>query len=156
MNKLRTTRARRGLAACGHVGLILAMLTCALTLASDRFEPRLYDLVVTTQMPHLDENLRYTKTREKRCLGREDFTSAFPILRHPALQGCTLRNETRDADDNLVYELTCEGKQASTGIAAWRLTNSGIVGVLSVKMGGKNLTFGQRLEGKPLGTCSAN
>ena len=153
MNKT-TTRASRGLAACGHLVLIVAMLTCARTLASDRFEPRLYDLVVTTQMPHLDENLRYTKTREKRCLGREDFTSAFPILRHPALQGCTLRNETRDADDNLVYELTCEGKQASTGIAAWHLTNSGIVGVLSVKMGGKNLTFGQRIDGTPIGGCT--
>jgi hypothetical protein len=136
------------------MALLLAVLTWGITRASDLFEPRLYDLVVTTQMPHLDENLRYTKTRERRCLSGEDFTTAFPVLRHPALKGCTLRNERRDDDDNLVYELACEGKQATTGIAAWHVSSSGIVGVLSVKMGGKNLTFGQRIDGTPVGACT--
>jgi hypothetical protein len=107
-------------------------------------------------MPNLDENLRYTTTREERCLGHEDLTTAFPVLRHPALQGCNLRNQKHEKDDTLHYELVCEGRNGTTGMAAWRVREDTIIGVLRVKMGGKNLTFGQRIDGTPLGPCTSD
>jgi hypothetical protein len=139
-----------------HTLFFLSALVCSLALASDRVEPRLYDVVITTSMPNLDENLRYTTTREERCLGHEDLTTAFPVLRHPALQGCTLSNEKHDKDDTLHYELVCESGHGTTGIAAWQIRDRRISGVLTVKMGGKNLIFGQRIDGTPLGPCTSD
>jgi hypothetical protein len=118
-------------------------------------ERRLYELVTTTSMPHLEENLRYTTTREERCLSHDDLATAFSVLSHPALKGCKLGNETRQNNETLHYELACKEGNGTKGNATWRISESGIVGVLSLKMGGKNLTFGQRIDGKSLGACSA-
>jgi hypothetical protein len=41
-------------------------------------------------------------------------------------------------------------------MAAWRVREDTIIGVLRVKMGGKNLTFGQRIDGTPLGPCTSD
>ena len=154
MNKAGIIFATRGLAICGYVAVILAALTYVIARASDRLEPRLYDIVITTNMPNLEENLRYTTTREKRCFGHEDFSSAFPVLKHPALKGCVLRNEVREDADTVVFQLVCTGDSGTAGTAAWHIRESGITGLLSVKMGGKNLTFGQRIEGTSLGACT--
>jgi hypothetical protein len=135
------------------VALLLAVLTWGITRASDLFEPRLYEVVITTNMPNLEENLRYTTTREKRCLGQDDLARAFPVLKHPALKGCVLRDEVREGADTLLLQLVCPGDSGTAGMAAWHVRDSGITGVLSVKMGGKNLTFGQRITGTPLGAC---
>jgi hypothetical protein len=140
-------------AACSCVLLISAAPTYSR--GSVALERRLYELVTTTNMPHLEENLRYTEIREERCLGHEDLATAFSALRHPALKGCKLGNETRDDNEALHYELACKEGNGTKGKATWRITESGIVGVLSLKMGGKNLTFGQRIDGKSLGACSA-
>ena len=153
MNKAGIIVATRGLAICGYVAVILAALTYVIARASDRLEPRLYDVVITTNMPNLEENLRYTTTRERRCLGRADFTSAFPVLKHPAFKGCVLRDEVREGPDTLLFQLVCAGDSGTAGMASWQVRESGIAGLLSVKMGGKNLTFYQRITGKPLGAC---
>jgi hypothetical protein len=154
MNKARIIVATRGLAICGCVAVILATLTYVIARASDRLEPRLYDVVITTNMPNLEENLRYTTTREKRCLGHEDLTSAFPVLKHPALKGCALRDEIREGADTLVFQLVCAGDSGTAGMATWHIREIGITGMLSIKMGGKNLTFGQRIDGTALGACT--
>jgi hypothetical protein len=103
----------------------------------------LYDVVIETGMPNLEENLRYTTTREERCLSEADFASAFPILKHPSLAGCELEEVT--------YVLECEGNHGTTGKATWRTTGGVIHGTLNVKLGGKNMTLYQRLTAKPLG-----
>ncbi len=144
-----------GLLACWCCALVLsAALIYSLARASDFMEPRLYEVVTSTSMPHLEENLRYTTTRGQRCLGRDDFLTAFPALSHPALKGCVLGNGTREGDDTLHFELLCEGGHGTTGIAAWRVRENHISGVLRVKLGGKNLTFFQRIDGTPVGDCS--
>jgi hypothetical protein len=120
--------------------------------ASDLLAPRLYEVVSETGMPHLEENLRYTITREQRCLSQADLASAFPVLSHAALKGCTLGDETRQ-DDTVSYALACEGGHGTTGHATWRIGGHQISGLLSVRLGGKNLTFYQRITGKPLGAC---
>lgn len=89
-------------------------------------------------MPNLEENLRYATTRERRCLSLDDFDSLFPILRHPSLEGCRLDERHR---------LVCANPQVASGAAWLETAGERIAGALEVKMGGKNMTFSQRIEG---------
>lgn len=113
---------------------------------------RLYNVTVETGMPHLEENLRYAITRSERCLSRKDLASAFPILGHPSLAGCTLREQSSD-EETIVYTLICGPSAGTTGTATWRIGKHVIRGTLDVKLGGKNMTFYQRVTGIRVGEC---
>ena len=96
-------------------------------------------------MPNLEENLRYATTREQRCLQLDEFASLFPILRHPSLAGCRLDDERRRGS-SARYRLACASPQVASGAARLDAAGERIVGILEVKMGGKNMTFSQRIE----------
>lgn len=131
----------------------LAALFASCVPASDTVLARRYDVTTETGMPHLEENLRYTVTRDERCLARKDLGSAFPMLGHPSLAGCKLQEESQ-RDDTIMYVLVCEGAHGTTGSATWRMGERIIRGTLDVKLGGKNMTFYQRVTGTLLGECS--
>jgi hypothetical protein len=95
-------------------------------------------------MPHLEENLRYAIRHEKRRLTQQDLPTLFPVLEHPALKTCRLANETREVA-RITYKLICENTQATTGEAVWNLGKHQTTGTLTVKLGGKNMTFYQRV-----------
>jgi len=133
------------------IDLVLHLFACP---ASDTAPARLYALTSETGMPHLEENLRYAVTREKRCLTREDLGSAFPILQHPSLVGCKLREESHRGD-TLSYVLVCESAHGTTGTASWQMGEHVIRGTLNVRLGGKNMTFFQRVTGTLIGECSS-
>ena len=120
--------------------------------ASDTTPARLYELITETGMPHLEENLRYATTRENRCLTGEELASAFSILKSASLADCKLRRDSRRGDADS-YLLVCDGGHGTTGSASWRVGEQSIVGTLNVKLGGKNMTFFQRVTAKPLGQC---
>ncbi len=132
--------------------LISVMLMGSLASASEVLRRRQYDVTTETAMPHLEENLRYTITRERRCLGHQELSSAFPILSHPALDGCKLDHESRQ-DAAVSYRLICEGGHGTTGNARWQVGEQQIRGTLNVKLGGKNMSFYQRVTATPLGEC---
>ncbi|MGH8728040.1 MAG: DUF3617 domain-containing protein [Burkholderiales bacterium] len=113
---------------------------------------RLYEITTETGMPHLEDNLRYAATREKRCLSQGDLATAFPILKHHSLEGCKLDIETR-VEDTLTYLLSCQAAHGKTGTAQWQLGADQLMGRLDVRMGGKNMTFYQRITAKPVGEC---
>ena len=122
--------------------------------ASQIIPERLYEVTTETGMPHLEENLRYTTTREKVCLTHRALAMAFPILDHPALRGCSLQNEVRRGD-TVSYTLACTGGHGTTGEATWHVEKRRIRGTLNIKLGGKNMTFYQRVTALPLGDCPA-
>jgi hypothetical protein len=132
----------------------LAMSIGTAALASEALPPRLYELTVETGMPHLEESLRYSTTRQTRCLTREPLSAAFPILSHASLESCRLDQERRRGD-TVSYELVCENGRGTTGNAVWQLSEKRIVGTLHVKLGGKNMTFHQRVTATPVGRCEA-
>jgi hypothetical protein len=133
--------------------LILVSAFAAVSIpASEATPARLYEVITETGMPHLEENLRYATTREKRCLTDEELASAFPILKSASLADCKLRHESRSGDA-ASYLLVCDGGHGTTGSASWRVGEQSIVGTLKVKLGGKNMTFFQRVTAKPLGQC---
>jgi hypothetical protein len=132
--------------------LISSALLHSSAQAADVKPPQLYEITTETAMPHLEENLRYATTREQRCLEQNELWSAFPILRHAALKNCRLDEESRQPD-SLSYALVCEGEHGTTGRATWQLGRKQIIGTLNVKLGGKNMTFYQRVTARPLHDC---
>lgn len=132
--------------------LVLAVLISSFALASDGPPPRLYAVTTETGMPNLEANLRYTTTHERRCLSHQDLASAFPILAHASLKDCSLAKESRHGG-TWSYVLVCSGGHGTTGGAQWQLEGSRLRGTLNVKLGGKNMTFYQRITATELGEC---
>jgi hypothetical protein len=135
------------------LSLVLSIATLALTSAT--LPPAMYEITTETGMPHLEENLRYSTTHERRCIGEpESLATAFPVLGHVSLKGCRLSDESRQGDA-VSYELVCEGGHGTTGHATWERGGHAIIGTLNVKLGGKNMTFYQRVTAVPVGRCEA-
>jgi hypothetical protein len=132
--------------------LSLLALVCPSAQASELMPPGFYEVTTETGMPHLEESMRSGIVRKKRCLRHQELASAFPILSHAALKGCKLDLESRH-EDTVSYLLICEGGHGTMGKARWELSGDIIRGRLDVKLGGKNMTFNQRITAKPLGPC---
>lgn len=111
-------------------------------------QPRLYDVTTETGMPHLDESLRYATRREARCLDPAELSGAFWMLQHVALQDCRLVKASAER-----YPLQCDGGHGTQGEARWQLDDPVLRGTLEVRLGGKNMTFHQRIVARPLGAC---
>jgi hypothetical protein len=130
-----------------------ALLVAALPLRTESPPQRqLYDTVIETGMPHLEENLRYTTVRERRCVDTAELGNAFPVLRDVALQDCRLEKATQESDRAL-YVLQCAGGHGTAGQARWTFDGDTIAGTLDVRLGGKNMTFYQRITGRRAGAC---
>jgi hypothetical protein len=133
--------------------LISSVLISSGARAAETAPPQLYEIVTETAMPHLEENLRYATTREQRCFERNELWSAFPILQYAALKDCRMNQQSRQ-EDTVSYALVCTGRHGTTGRATWRLGRTQSTGTLNVKLGGKNMTFSQRVTARALGACS--
>ncbi len=112
----------------------------------------LYEIVIETGMPNLEENLRYATTKSTQCFSDSELAHSFSALRHDALRGCELQRDSHLSDGSS-YALTCEGSTETHGIATWSVTPERKVGTLRVKLGGKNMTFFQRVSARVLGVC---
>lgn len=135
------------------LGAALSILAC-LRVAADDVEARafLYEVTVETSMPHLEENLRYTRATDRTCVTRSESLIAFPVLKQDAFQACKLvANEA--ADLRASYWLVCLDSSGTTGRAEWRIDAARIAGTLVVKLGGKNMTFRQHVTATRLGEC---
>lgn len=131
------------------------MKLIASVLVAAAFSPGMYEVTTETGMPHLEENLRYSTTHERHCVTEpEALATAFPVLRHVSLKGCRLGNETRQGD-TVSYVLACAGGHGTTGDATWELGEHEMIGTLHVKLGGKNMTFYQRVTAVAVGQCEA-
>jgi hypothetical protein len=131
---------------------LLALSAMAAEPSEQELRSGIYEIDVETLMPHLEENLRYANTRECRCVRDGEESSIFPILKHKSLAGCRLDGATR-RDDATVFRLNCHNPTVATGTARLQTRASVIVGELNVTMGGKNMTFSQRIQARWRGDC---
>jgi len=137
------------------VGVAVALGLGASSAASTvSVEAGLYELTAQTVLPHLEESLRYATTRSRLCLGTQEASALFPLLRHEAFAGCSLVHESSSEGEAHFY-LRCDNPQAATGAAHFALQSGGFQAVLYIKMGGKNMTLSQRLSAPRLGACTA-
>jgi hypothetical protein len=107
-----------------------------------------YEVVTETEMPHLEENLRYAVRHERHCLDRHDLSGAFWMLGHVSLADCRLLKTGEDAG-SATYRLQCDGGHGTTGEARWQFDSGRLTGTLRVRLGGKNMTFYQRITATP-------
>jgi Protein of unknown function (DUF3617) len=136
---------------CRTAWMLLATVSAGAN-PDDALPAGFYEVTTETLMPHLEENLRYSNTQVRRCLRTQDLALAFPALGYPALQGCRLGDPRRESD-SLSYALSCNGNQGTRGTAHWTLDATTLRGVLEVRLGGKNMTFSQRVTATLIGTC---
>lgn len=114
----------------------------------------LYALSTETGMPHLEANLRYAVRQERRCLDPQDLSRAFWMLDDASLQDCRLVKAVQDTE-RAAYVLECSGGRGTSGSAEWQFEGEAgrLTGLLRVRLGGKNMTFFQRVTARPLGAC---
>ena len=116
-------------------------------------EARLYEVTTETGMPHLEENLRYATRVERACTNPRKLATAFWMLRDVSLQDCELIAVGEMSELVALYELKCYGGHGTTGSARWEFGSNLLSGTLMVRLGGKNMTFYQRITAKQLGKC---
>jgi len=109
---------------------------------------QLYEVITETGMPHLEWNLRHAVTTETRCLSEAELATAFWMMGDVSLQDCTLVPKDRQT-----LELQCTAGHGTRGQARWQWDETPIRGTLDVRLGGKNMTFWQRIAARPLGAC---
>lgn len=148
-----TRRAVPALAVLALAGGLASGLASGPTRPERAASMRLYEMTTETGMPHLEENLRYAVVRERRCLDRRNLSSAFWMLKDVSLQDCRLE-KAAEQHDSASYVLHCDGGHGTLGAAEWQLGPERIRGTLDVKLGGKNMTFFQRIVAVPVGECA--
>jgi len=136
------------------------LAVCALTLplfpvpgssADFALPPGRYDVTAQMYMPHLEE-MRRIVTHEQYCLRDGDPSGLFPVMYQPALRGCRL-DHGEQTPRVFEYVLVCETALGATGHARFKHDRGRVIGTIDVKMGGKNMTFSQRIEARASGDC---
>jgi len=152
---VRPTRLRRLHSGRRSIlSVTISLLGAAAWTQSAAVPPGIYEISAQTLMPHLEENLRYARTLERRCIRHHAATDFFPILRQQSLNGCKLAAGNRRGDA-IYYPLVCDGSNGTTGTAQVHADADRVKGVLEIKMGGKNMTFSQRIAAKREGACDS-
>ncbi len=138
------------------LSVTISLLGAAAWTPSEAVPPGIYEISAHTFMPHLEENLRFARTRtlERRCIREHAVSDFFPILRQQSLNGCKLAAGNRRGDA-IYYPLLCDGSGGITGTAQMHADADRIKGVLAIKMGGKNMTFSQRIVATREGDCDS-
>ncbi len=138
---------------CRRIAIVTGVcLLAGSASAAEATRSRLYEVTTDTGMPHLEENLRYARKVESRCLDVGDLSREFWMLDDVSLKDCKMIKTTENPDA-AVYLLSCVGGHGTTGQATWQLGSDRVRGTLDVRLGGKNMTFYQRVTAKLLGRC---
>jgi len=114
--------------------------------------PGEYLVTAVIQMPNLEESLRYTTTKTRQCLSRENASSLFSVLEHVSFSGCSLVEKHSEGEYEK-FDLVCINPNAATGSASFAVKEEIFHATLKVKMGGKNMKFSQRVSGHRIGNC---
>lgn len=120
--------------------------------AAQAQDARLYEIVTETGMPHLEWNLRHAVVTELRCVTRAELAQSFWMLRDVSLQDCRLDAQRIGAEQS-DYDLVCTGGHGTQGKARWTYDGERATGQLDVRLGGKNMTFWQRITARTVAAC---
>lgn len=135
---------------------VMSLMFTGITTAESPPAAHSYQIAATMQMPHLDE-MRRQVARHTRCVRDDAPEALFPVMDQHALRGCRLgypkssplANGTRSD-----YVLMCASARVASGTATIEDSGDELTGTLAVKMGGKNMTFSQRVEARRGAPCA--
>jgi hypothetical protein len=140
----------------GHIGslaaasLVLASATSAA--AGDALRAGLYEVVTQIAMPNVETGLRHATRSERRCLGEGDLATLFPVLDEPGLRHCRLDAAGVEVGEHH-FAVRCEGDLVTSGVARWQLGPGRALGVLELRLGGKNMTLSEHVTATHIGDC---
>jgi len=103
-------------------------------------------------LPHLDAMRREVETSQ-RCVTGPTPRELFSVFDQPALRGCDFAFP-RATTQAVEYVLRCQSARVATGTLTLQRAGEDTVGVAAIKMGGKNMTFTQRVVARRVGACA--
>jgi uncharacterized protein DUF3617 len=116
-------------------------------------QPGLYEVTYTLELPNVVATGVGPSTF-RRCITTEDLRtgSAFGVLGENPIRACPLQDYSISAGRAL-YRIECPGPNAPSATGAFDLASASYRGVITMNMGGKNMTMSERQRGRRLGAC---
>ncbi len=116
-------------------------------------EPGMYEVTVTLELPNVVATGVGPSTL-RRCLTAEDMRSgnAFGVLGDNPLRACPLKDYTA-SNNRALYRIECPGPNAPFAAGVFDLAKASYRGVITMNMGGKNMTMSERQRGRRVGAC---
>jgi uncharacterized protein DUF3617 len=136
------------------LAIALTWLMCAAATAQEpALQPGLYEISFTLELPNV-VTTGIGPTMLHRCISDADVRSgsAFAVLGENPIRACPLQDYSI-AGGKAVYRIVCPGANAPFANAVFDLSRNAYRGVISMNMGGKNMTMSERQRGKRLGAC---
>jgi hypothetical protein len=138
-----------------HALLLIAM-SAALSHAhadAPALQPGLYEVTITLELPNVVATGVGPSTL-RRCITADDLRSgnAFGVLGQNPIRACPLKDYSL-SESQALYRIECSGPNAPHAAAVFDLAPTSYRGVITMNMGGKNMTMSERQRGKRLGAC---
>jgi hypothetical protein len=135
-------------------GLLLACVNAIGAAAADEaMQPGLYEVTYTLELP----NVVATGVRPAtvhRCVREADVRdgTAFGVLSENPIRGCPLQDYALSAS-KASYRIVCAGPNAPSATGVFEMQRTAYRGLITMNMGGKNMTLSEHQRGKRLGPC---
>jgi hypothetical protein len=118
-------------------------------------EPGEYEVSVGLELPHVEDTGVVKVTRI--CVTESDNgTHGLVVLSDNNPLGRCPASNVREGGGTLIFDIICPGGNAAVGSARYTLRARDFDGVITMKMGGKNMTMIERQSGHRAGSCEAN
>jgi len=116
-------------------------------------QPGLYEVTFTLEMPNVIATGVGPGT-VRRCVTAEDLRTgnAFGVLGDNPIRSCPLRDYVASAD-RVQYRIECAGPNTPFATGVFELTAASYRGLITMNMGGKNMTMSERQRGRRVGAC---
>ena len=133
--------------------LLAALLViCAVHAEDAALKPGFYEVTVTLEMPNVVTGIGPGTVH--RCVTTADLLTgnAFGVLGENPIRSCPIADYSISANRAL-YRIACPGPNAPSAVGAFDLASSSYRGVITMNMGGKNMTMSERQRGRRIGAC---
>jgi hypothetical protein len=150
-------RAIEGCANMSPVGIALMLgtwLAADMVAAADTaLQPGLYEVTFTLEMPNIIATGVGPGT-VRRCVTAEDLRtgSAFGVLGDNPIRACPIKDYAISAE-HAQYRIECAGPNTPFATGAFDLAPASFRGLITMNMGGKNMTMSERQRGRRLSAC---
>jgi hypothetical protein len=116
-------------------------------------QPGLYEVTFTLELPNV-VTTGIGPSTVRRCIAGADMRTgtAFGVLGDNPIRACPLKDYSLSGNRAL-YRIECPGPNAPFATGAFDLTMSSYRGVITMNMGGKNMTMSERQRGRRIGVC---
>jgi len=137
-----------------RVSLVLALVVpiCDLQADDAALKPGFYEVTVTLEMPNVVTGIGPGTVH--RCVTAADLRTgnAFGVLGDNPIRTCPITDYSVSANRAL-YRIACPGPNAPSAVGTFDLASTSFRGVITMDMGGKNMTMSERQRGRRVGAC---